>query len=125
MGDSYAKNTSIHRWKVKVWNEFSKFIKKRDKWTCFTCGTIRQDSGMHAGHFVSRRHNNTLFDEKNVRAQCAGCNMFKKGALDIYSQKLILLYGLKEFNDLVDRGKIIKKFTRNELMDLYEKYKAK
>lgn len=78
---------------------------------------------MHAGHFISRRHNATLFDEMNVHAQCAGCNTFRNGQPHIYAAKLIQKYGEKEFQNLVRRSLIVKKFTRQELLSLIEIYK--
>ena len=117
------KDMTVSRLKVRAWNEFSKYIRERDKWTCFTCGKIGVGTQIHAGHFISRRYNNTLFDEKNVHAQCASCNMFRNGEPHIYAAKIISLYGMAEFDALLERGKQQKKFTKQELIDLYHHYK--
>jgi hypothetical protein len=34
---------------------------------------------MDAGHFISRRFEATLFDERNVNLQCIKCNRFENG----------------------------------------------
>lgn len=80
---------------------------------------------MHGGHFISRRYNATIFDERNVHAQCAGCNMFRNGELHLYAQKLIELHGHDWFDKLVNDGKAIKKFTKPELLELLSLYREK
>lgn len=77
---------------------------------------------MHAGHFISRRHASTLFDEKNVHAQCASCNMFRNGQPHIYAERIIKDYGIEEFNALLDRGRVTRKFSKQDLIGIYEKY---
>jgi hypothetical protein len=78
---------------------------------------------MHAGHFVSRRYNNTLFDEQNVHAQCYNCNMKLKGNSGEYSVNLIRDYGVTGHDEIVRRGRISKYWTPQELETLIEKYK--
>lgn len=119
---SKRKPLTLSKWKKKVWIVFSKFIRNRDNWTCFTCGKREESGQMHAGHFIPRTHSNTLFDEMNVHAQCSQCNMFNQGQPHIYAQKLIAKYGLDEFQKLVERGKEIKQYKIPELELLYKKY---
>lgn len=113
---------TISSLKKKVWGVFTLYIKERDHWTCFTCGKHEEGPTMHGGHFISRRHNATLFDERNVHAQCAGCNMFRNGELHIYAQKLLHLYGQEWLDKLIEDSKQEKKFTREELRGLCVKY---
>lgn len=117
------KSQNISSLKKKVWGLFSLYIKNRDSWTCFTCDKTDKSRNMHGGHFISRRYNATLFDERNVHAQCAGCNMFRNGELHIYTQKLIRLYGPEWLDQLIEDSKVIKKFTRQELLSLCDKYR--
>ena len=57
---------------------------------CYTCGhTAPYNKGMQCGHFASRRFLNTRFDEENCRVQCMACNVFKRGNMNIFSEKLI------------------------------------
>jgi len=120
--------------KRKAWEVFSKYIRLRDaiKTTgtkteaiCITCNKRFPTNKMHAGHFASRRHNNTLFDEKNVHAQCCNCNTFMGGEQAVYGKAIDKKYG-KGVSDklLVERWKI-KKFTIDELDSIIKKYKKK
>jgi hypothetical protein len=124
-----ARIQNISSLKKRAWVVFSRYIRERDNWTCFTCGIVKAHSslhsGMHAGHFISRSHNSTLYDEKNVHAQCASCNMYRNGQPHIYADKIIRIYGKKAFDDLIKRGRLIKKFTKPELLELHDYYKAK
>lgn len=119
-----AKIQTIRSLKIKAWGSFTKYIKERDNWTCFTCGKYDKSPQMHGGHFISRRYNATLFDEMNVHAQCAGCNMYRGGELHIYAERIISKYGQQAFFDLIERGKQVKKFTKQDLLSICERYKT-
>lgn len=118
------KIQNISSLKQRAWVVFSAYIRNRDKWTCFTCDKREQGANMHAGHFISRSHNSTLFDEMNVHAQCASCNMFRNGQPHLYAEKLIQIHGQEKFMQLVARGKEIKQFTKQELREIYDRYKS-
>lgn len=122
---SNNKKQTVTSLKKLVWNNFAIYIKIRDDWTCFTCGKYSKSSNMHAGHFVSRRYNSTLFDEMNVHAQCAGCNMFKNGEPHIYVKKLIDVYGYEKVQKLIEKSQQTKKFKKDELQELNIYYKSK
>jgi hypothetical protein len=127
-----VKKESISTLKKKVWTVFSKWIRERDNYTCYTCGKKYTEGGeyegnvsrssIHAGHFISRRMNATFFDEMNVHAQCMFCNMWDYGAAGPYAEKLIAEYGIDEFKALIARSKTTKQFSRQELQDLLTKY---
>ena len=118
------KNKTIRELKKDAWKIFSKWIRKRDNYVCFTCGKKGDKSmrGMHAGHFISRRHNATLFNEKNVNSQCMYCNMYDYGASGKYAQNLIKKYGVGIIDELVAESKKIKKWTKEELELIIKKY---
>ncbi len=102
-----------------TWKVFSKWIKERDNWTCYTCGF----PGGEAGHF---KHKDCLdFDEVNINCQCTNCNKWRHGNLGEYSIKLVKKYGLKKVEDLILRSNQVHKFTRDELEDIKEKYNKK
>ena len=118
----------------RAWNVFSKYIRLRDalrttgtqeEAICITCEERFPINRMDAGHFASRRHKRTLFNEKNVHAQCINCNAFLGGEQSLYGKAINKMYG-KGTSDklLVDRWKI-KKFTIDELEGIIEKYKEK
>lgn len=76
----------------------SEFVRRRDKGVCFTCGVQKPWKEMEAGHFIHRDHLD--FNFVNINCQCARCNKFLSGNLDVYAEKLITKYGLDEFMKL-------------------------
>jgi hypothetical protein len=119
------KTKSISKLKKEAWAIFSGWIRNRDNYTCYTCGTkYLPDEGykMHAGHFVPRIHNATFLDEMNVHAQCYVCNIIKKGNAGEYAYRLIKEYGKEAFENLVKRGRTKKSFQPKELEELKQKY---
>ena len=117
-----VKLKSVSWWKKAAWKVFSRWIRNRDNWTCFTCGTRVLGMGMHAGHFVPRIHNATFLSEINVNAQCYVCNIRKKGNAGEYAFRLIEKYGKDQFDELVKLGRTYKSFTVPELQDIIKKY---
>lgn len=63
---------------------FSQFIRLRDAdenglVKCITCPRVAHWTEMDAGHYASRAKQSTRYDEKNVNAQCGGCNRWQGG----------------------------------------------
>jgi hypothetical protein len=81
----------------KAWHVFSEWIRKRDNYTCITCGS---HNDLQAGHFW---HAVLDFDEMNINCQCKLCNYFMSGNLAPYSVYLINKYGTEKFKDLEKR----------------------
>jgi len=119
---------------LKTWKVFSRFIRRRDclkttgtltRGKCTTCGREYPIGKLDAGHFQNKKmHSNLRYDEMNVNAQCTYCNRYQHGALDKYTRALDGIYGRKKVDDLIDRGRITKKWTISELDELrtyYEK----
>jgi hypothetical protein len=70
--------------KAKADKYFSEYIRKRDAdangyCKCCTCSKKAYWKEVDAGHFISRRHEGTRYNEKNANAQCAFCNRFDQG----------------------------------------------
>ena len=91
-----VKQPSKKTIKDRAWRVFSKYVRLRDclKTTgtlthgkCITCGKLLSISFCDAGHFVSRRYNSTLFDEKNCHIECRYCNRFLNGNLLEYRRQ--------------------------------------
>ena len=129
-----VKQPSKSTVKGKAWRAFSKFIRLRDalKTTgtlthvkCITCGKLLSIGFCDAGHFVSRRHNATLFDERNVNTQCRYCNRFLNGALLEYRRQLVRMYGEGIDTELEDKATEICKLTIEGLTNLEKQYKMK
>jgi len=120
--------------KGKTWRVFSKYIRLRDalKTTgtmthvkCISCGKLIPIGSSDAGHFVSRRYNATLFDERNVNTQCRYCNRFLDGNLLEYRRQLIRLCGEGIDTELEDKATEITKYSISDLTNLAECYKIK
>ena len=124
------KTSWIKTAKKNAWDAFSRYIRLRDALkttnstryaTCITCWETKEIITMDAGHFMSRQHSYTFFDEQNVHCQCKSCNM------NSWEQYLYWLYIIKtywkETKDrlLIDRNKT-KRFTVEELVEIKHKY---
>jgi hypothetical protein len=60
---------------------------------CYTCGRAGTVKTMQAGHYISRRHMSTRWDEINVQAQCVACNIFNQGNGPAFARALVRQYG--------------------------------
>uniref|UniRef100_A0A6H2A3Z7 Putative lambda recombination protein n=1 Tax=viral metagenome TaxID=1070528 RepID=A0A6H2A3Z7_9ZZZZ len=127
-----VKQPSKKTVKGRAWSAFSKYIRLRDalKTTgtlthvkCITCGKLLLISFCDAGHFVSRRYNATLFDERNVNTQCRYCNRFLDGNLLEYRRQLINKYGEGIDIELEDKATEITKLSIQDLTNLENYYK--
>lgn len=86
------KKKTVSQLKKELDRLFSLYI--RNKYAkagyvrCFTCGVVKLISNMQCGHFVSRAHLATRYDEENVRPQCVGCNVFGGGKTAVFADNL-------------------------------------
>lgn len=99
---------------------FSLWIRKRDKNTCFTCGA--KGKYMQCGHFVPRQHNSLRYSEINCHCQCVACNVFKKGNMDEYADRLEDKYGFGIIQKLKETKHKIKQFKSSDLEEIIKKY---
>ena len=122
-----AKPMTKRGHKKKAWDEFSKYIRTRDclkttgcsSWgLCITCGKRYHFKLLQAGHFISGRRNNNLFNRTGCHAQCYNCNINLKGNTLVYRRKIIEMYGEGYDEVLEQQDKVIKKFTIGELQEL-------
>jgi hypothetical protein len=60
---------------------------------CYTSGRVYHYKQIHAGHFMSRRHLSTRWDEKNVKPQSAADNLFGQGEQYKFGMLLDSEYG--------------------------------
>jgi len=106
---------------------FSQYIRQKNAVneiaTCFTCGKQDHWKKLQNGHFQSRRHYSTRWNEQNCQVQCAGCNVFKYGEQFIFGKKLDQKYGEGTAEELYIKAKKIVKLSNNELIDLINNYK--
>mgnify|MGYP003633483320 CR=1 FL=1 len=121
---------SISKLKKELDKWFSLFIRLRDATNegmvqCFTCGKVAHyKDGMQCGHFQSRKHLSTRWENKNCQVQCAGCNVFRYGEQYKFSLNLDAKYGSGTSEDLEILSKQICKISRAEYDDFIFYYKS-
>jgi len=122
-----AKNKSRSKIVKELDSAFSKFIRNRDSdgelCTCSTCGVQKPIKQMQAGHFMSRSKYSTRWDEENVHAQCAGCNMWKQGRQYEMSIYIDQKYYDGKADELLRKSNGIEKFSDVELIEKTKHYK--
>lgn len=91
---------------------------------CITCEKWGHLKQMHAGHFQSRRHMATRYDDENVNGQCSGCNTFRYGEQYKYSVALDKKYGRGTAKRLAQKARETVKLTSAELLQIIEDAKA-
>jgi hypothetical protein len=108
---------------------FSQYIRRRyavnDISQCFTCGVKNEYKKQQAGHFASRRHYSTRWDEFNVQVQCYSCNICNQGMQFEFGKKLCLKYGDNFAEDLMIKSKKVVKFTESDILQLINYYTEK
>jgi hypothetical protein len=115
--------------KTKLDDIFSLYIRLREATDeglvqCFTCGKVRYfKDRMHCGHFQSRRHISTRFDEQNCQVQCAGCN-WKDGEQFKFSLALDSKYGKGTAEDLLCKAIKTLKIMPHEYKEKISYYKS-
>ena len=91
---------------------------------CYTCGAVRHWLEVDAGHFMSRACMSTRWAEQNVQFQCKRCNM-RSGEQYLFSLHIDQEYGEGTAEALLIASKQTRKFTRDELEQMYHHYKRK
>ena len=110
----------------KLDSVFSLFVRKSNAdhkgfCECVTCGRKYHYKKIQAGHFMSRKHYSTRFDEDNVKPQCYGCNVMSQGRQYEYS-----IYLGKELSDeLLRKSREITKFTIGDIETMIDHYQQK
>ena len=121
---------SISKLKKELDKWFSLYIRLRDSneygmVQCFTCGCVKHyKKGMQCGHFQSRSHLATRFDEENCQPQCVACNMFKQGEQYKFALHLDSKYGEGTAEELQFLSKQTVKFTRADYEEKISYYKS-
>lgn len=121
---------SISKLKKDLDKIYSEYIRSKDanfrgNVRCYTCGKIFHWKQVDCGHYESRSHNNTRYDERNTKPQCKSCNIWKRGNLTIFAVKLQKEYGTGILEELRKKASRTKQFTIKELEKSIECYKDK
>ena len=125
------KKPTVATLKKKADTWFSKYVRYRDAQKrgeeyyapCITCDKWLPIKQMHAGHFQSRRHNSTRYDDENVNAQCAACNTYNQGEQFKYAKALDLKYGDGTADKLEVLAQQYHKLTIQELEEIISEAK--
>ena len=101
---------------------FSLYIRARDKYICFTCGTRTNST---VGHLLTRSKLSIRYDEENAYCQCFTCNGLHEEYPSIYTDHYIYLNGQGRYDELSLRGNKIIKHSISDLKGIAKKYKNK
>jgi hypothetical protein len=110
---------------------FSEYIRLRDSnsfgnCNCITCGRYGSwKYAMDAGHFISRNHLSTRFNEKNCAAQCLNCNRFSSGKQYEFGIAIDKKYGKGTAEQLLILSKIKCKYDDKILQLKIDEFRAK
>jgi len=120
---------TISKLKKELDKWFSLYIRLRDSneygmIQCFTCGVVREyKDGMQNGHFQSRKHMATRFDEENCQVQCIKCNMYSQGEQYKFGLALDKKYGAGKSEELEHLAKKTVKISAWKYEDEISYYK--
>jgi len=114
-----AKKSTRKRLIDKLDKIFSQYIRLRESKNgnseCFTCGKVDHWKKLQNGHFMSRKHLSTRWDETNCQVQCAGCNVFRYGEQYKFSVGLNNKYGDGTADAMLQKSRETLKIDNAEL----------
>jgi hypothetical protein len=120
---------TISKLKKELDKWFSLYIRLRDATDegsvqCFTCSRISHyKSGMQCGHFQSRRHHSTRWNELNCQVQCVKCNLYEQGEQFRFGIGLDGKYGEGTADELEFLSRTIMKVSRIDYEEKISYYK--
>jgi hypothetical protein len=120
---------TISKLKKELDKWFSLYIRLRDATDegvvqCFTCSRISHyKSGMQNGHFQSRRHHSTRWNEQNCQVQCVKCNLYEQGEQFRFGIALDSKYGEGTSEEIEFLARTITKLSRIDYEDKISYYK--
>lgn len=117
-----TKSVPLPKLLEKAQKVFNAWIRKRDEGKpCIACNTFED---LQAGHYVPQKGGSFLrYDEDNVHGEGARCNGFDAFHLVGYRKNLINRIGLERVEWLEANRHTVKKWTREELNEIIEKYR--
>jgi len=122
---------TISKLKKELDKWFSLFIRLRNASKdgiveCWTCGKTAHYKKMHAGHFMSRKHHATRWNEDgNVQVQCPRCNLFGQGEQYTFGKLIDVRIGEGKSEELQELSRTTVKYMRHEYEDMIKHYKEK
>ena len=107
---------------------FSLYVRQRNAVNeiaeCFTCGKQDHYKKLQNGHFQSRKHYATRWDEVNCQVQCAGCNVFRYGEQYKFAVNLDNTFGVGTAESLQQKANTTIKLDNYDLEMLINKYQG-
>ena len=107
---------------------FSQYIRlrksKRGISECYTCVIKGHWKTLQCGHFMSRKHYSTRWDELNCQVQCYKCNIHGYGEQFRFGQRLSKEYGTDTPDILESKCRNISKFSNLDLLEKIDYYKS-
>lgn len=126
----FKQKGNVTKLKVDLDRVFSIYIRRRfaDKngmVKCFTSGKILHWGMAQCGHFISRRHFATRWDEINCQVQSVAENMFNQGNAPGFAKRLDEKYGAGTVDKLLQKKNNKFKLEAFILEALITEYKNK
>lgn len=109
---------------------FSEYIRRRytdhnGYAVCFTCGKKDHWKELQCGHFMSRKHYSTRWNETNCQVQCAGCNVFRYGEQYKFGRNLDITLGSGTADELHMLSRQVVKYSNVDLIEMINHYTKK
>ena len=125
------KSEKLSTLKTRLWRLTSEYVRSKYKDSagyvrCVTCGQSKPYTEIHAGHFLPKKKGSAVyFDLRNIHPQCAGCNVWKRGAIHEYYDFMLTTYGMDVINELKQLGRQALKISRPEYEEMITDMKQK
>lgn len=115
--------------KAKADKYFSEFIRLRDSdehgmVTCVTCSHRGHWRTLQNGHWITRGHEATRYDEQNCNTQCRGCN-YNGGQHLKHEAAIVRKYGNEAVRKLTEKARMECRRTASDYKFLAETYKSR
>ena len=106
---------------------FALYIRLRDAMDggycrCISCGRIKPFAEIDCGHYHSRTHMATRYDEDNCHGECHYCNRMSADHLIKYRENLVKKIGQQKVDWLNVKAHSTKHFLDSELEGMIEYY---
>lgn len=126
----WKKFSDYIRLNDRLWKIFSEYIRLRDAdangyCRCITSGRIVHWKECDAGHFISRRHLSTKFDEQNVNAQSRHDKRFAAWKKYEHGLAIDRKYGQGTAEKLLIKSKQLCKISSFDIKVMENYYKEK
>ena len=120
------QKSELKKWHAKCWKLMSERVRSKDAdfqgyAECYTCRKKFLWKELHAGHW---KHGVLDLDSRNLKPQCAACNTYRGGRLDVYTLRLIEDYGYPWVVKLEQNAAQHPGYKLEELKEIYIRLKS-